>query len=483
MIKDKRLKREYKNFDKTSENGQFLYGDEHKYTHLFSLKPFTVLCFRILAQHSPVEDIFNCVLDRIKEKKKWTKTRLYLLGAGVMLLIIVSYGFLISNKKSSLNVETERLLTSKVWKGNFQEFIPVDGTVLPGETIYLDVIQGGMVEKVFVEDGAKVKKGDTLVKLSNANLELEYINRETQMFDILNNLQSSKAALEKNRLDLQKQLLELNYKIDVSQKKYDTDKKLVDDKYISANEFAETKREYDFLLHQKEIAISAHRLDSAYIATQMETLNSGIARMRTNLNSIHKILDQLYITAPISGQLSSLSANTGELKQAGDKLGQIDVQNFYKVKASVDERYVSRVFVNQPAVVEYNGKNYNLSISQILPEVKDGTFSVNMLFADSIPEGIKRGQNLAVKMKFGGVSKALMIARGAFYQSTGGNWIYVTDAGQHTASKRNIRIGRQNVDAYEVLEGLEEGEQVIISSYKAYNEKDELILDNKKSEQ
>jgi HlyD family secretion protein len=208
----------------------------------------------------------------------------------------------------------------------------------------------------------------------------------------------------------------------------------------------------------------------------MQTLNAGIDRMRNNLQAIHRIMDQLYIIAPLSGQLSALDAMVGELKQPGDKLGQIDIMKFYKIKVVLDERYVSKVETGQTAYLEYIDRQYELKVSKIFPEVKDGLFSINLLFKDTIPPGIKRGQNIPVRMEFGTATKGLMVSRGAFYQSTGGNWIYVLNEDGSKAQKRIIKTGRQNGDAYEVLEGLDEGETVIVSSYKSYNDKDELIL-------
>lgn len=420
-------------------------------------------------------------LDKTITRKKWTTTKLWLLSGGAVLVVAICYSLFFSSNKSVLKIDEERITVSKAWKGDFQEYVPVDGMVSPGQTIYLDIIQGGMVEKVFIEDGATIKKGDTLVKLSNSNLELEYINRETQMFDILNNLQTSKATLDKNKIELQNKLMELNYKMEIAAKRYEGNKELRKTGAISENEYADSKREHDYLQNQKKVAINAYNIDSAYIAAQMLTLNKSILRMDNNLSVIHKILDQLYVVAPIGGQLSSLDATVGQLKKPGDKLGQIDVMDYYKIIVKMDERYVSKVFAGQEAVMDYMGKNYALKVSRILPEVKDGTFFIYLLFDGAVPDGIKRGQNIPVKFKFGGVAKAIMVSRGAFYQSTGGNWAYVLDGDK--ATKRNIKIGRQNVDTYEVLEGLEEGETIITSTYKAYNDKDQLILNNKKLEQ
>lgn len=415
-------------------------------------------------------------MDRKIEKKTLSKPKRYAILSGGILIAIAAYGYLFTDDTSSLNIDGSRITVSKVWSGDFKEYIPVDGSVLPGQTFYLDIMQAGMVEKVYVEDGAQVRKGDTLVKLSNSNLELEYINRETQMFDILNNLQNSKVALEKNRIELRKQLLDLNHRIAVSEKRFEVEQALFEKGLIAKNEFAETRREHEHLLGQKEILLSSHRIDSLFIVNQMQTLNAGIDRMRNNLQAIHRIMDQLYIIAPLNGQLSALDAIVGELKQPGDKLGQIDIMQFYKIKASLDERYISKVEQEQTAYLDYIDRQYELKVSKIFSEVKDGLFSVNLLFKDTIPPGIKRGQNIPVRMEFGKATKGLMVSRGAFYQSTGGNWIYVLNADGTKAVKRIIKTGRQNGDAYEVLEGLEEGETVITSSYKSFNDKDELII-------
>jgi HlyD family secretion protein len=420
-------------------------------------------------------------MDRKLEPKRWSKPKRYAAIAVALVVVIGAYSFLFADHASVLNIDGSRITVSKVWKGNFREYIPVDGIVLPGQTIYLDMMQGGMVEKVYVEDGSEIDKGDTLVKLSNTNLELEYINRETQMFDILNNLQNSKVALEKNQIALKKELAELNYKIAIAAKEYEVGKALFEKNLIAGNEYIESKRRYDHLMDQQEILRSSHRVDSIFIVSQMQTLNAGIARMRNNMETIHRIMDQLYIIAPLSGQLSALDAVVGQLKQPGNRIGQIDILQFYKIKVTLDERYVSRVQIEQTAWLEYLGKDYELTVSKIFPEVKDGMFSINLLFKDTVPEGIKRGQNLPVRMEFGQGSEAIMISRGAFYQSTGGNWIYVLNEQQKHAQKRLIKTGRQNGDAYEILEGLEEGETVITSSYKNYNDRDELVLGESES--
>jgi HlyD family secretion protein len=357
-----------------------------------------------------------------------------------------------------------------VYRDDFQEYVPVDGIVSPAESIYLDIALGGTIERKYVEDGAIVKSGDTIVKLFNAEQELEFANKETQMFEILNNLQASKAGLEKRSIEMQSEQMQLNYKLEVIGKKYETDKELRKAGVISEYEFIETKREYEYLQKQMEIANAAYKTDSVYILKQIRALNNSIGRMKGNMAIVNKIFNACYIIAPASGQISALEATVGELKKPGDKLGQVDMMGQYKIVVRMDERYISRVFNGQEAIVEYTGKTYPLTVSKILPEVKDGTFPLHLLFTGNVPEGIKRGQNLPVKIKFGNMKKALIVKRGAFYQSTGGNWIFVIS--NNKATKREIKIGRQNSDSYEVLEGLEAGEQVIVSSYKHFEDKD-----------
>ncbi len=400
------------------------------------------------------------------------------IAIAVGVIALISYSFVFIGSASTLNIHDERLTYSKVSLGEFQEYIPVDGIVTPGETIYLDVVQGGVVEKVYVEDGINVHKGDTLIRLYNASQELDYMMRETQMLDIMNNLQIAKSTLDKNKIELQKRLAEVNYRMDVLQKKLDVDNELLKTGGISKMEHSETQKEYEYHQCERQFIQAESTIDSVSMVRQMNILNESIARMSRNLNAIHKMPGQYYITAPIGGQLSALGAKTGELKKTGDKVGQIDAQEYYKIQVNMDEHYVGRVFTGQAATVQYLGKNYTLRVSKILPEVKEGTFLVDMVFTSTQPTGIKRGQSLPVRLEFGATTKTLIIDKGAFFSYTGGSWIYVVDAGRQIAVRRNIHLGRQNDEQYEVLSGLDEGERVIVSSYRNFNDKEQLILNH-----
>jgi len=415
-------------------------------------------------------------MDRKLERKRWSKPKRYAVIGLSLVLVAGAYGLLFAGHSSVLKIDGSRISVSKVWKGNFRDYVPVDGMVLPGQTLYLDAIQGGVVARIYVDDGSTVHQGDTLVKLSNTNLELEYMNRETQLFDILYNLQNTKVALEKNLITAKKELAALDHSIALAGKQYEVNKALFEQNLIARNEYLESEQEYHHLLVQRVLLLSSQRLDSGFMSSQMQTLNSGIENMNRHMNAIHHMADQLYIIAPIGGQLSALDAVAGQLKKQGDRMGQIDVLQFYKIKVMLDERYVSRVQPGQPARLEYLGKQYGLVVTKVFPEVKEGLFSIDLLFKDTVPTGIKRGQNIPVQLEFGQSTNGLMISKGAFYQATGGNWIYVLDEQGKRACKRLIKTGRQNGDAYEILEGLAEGETVITSSYQNYNDKDELVL-------
>ncbi len=415
-------------------------------------------------------------MDRIIEKKKWTfKLFAKLIVAGLFLFFLVFLLFL-KESRSRLNVEISHITTSNVIKDKFQEFIPVDGIVHPKRTIFIDAIQGGTVEKIFVEDGAILKKGDTILKLSNANVELDYMNRESQTFDVINNLQNSKLGIQRSEFTREDEIADLDYMLDKASIDFKRKKELYNKKVISLEEFEIASRDINFYKAKLNIAKKMQKLDSFSRAKQIGQINSSIARMDNNLEMLKIILGNLFVKAPISGKLSSFIAEIGETKSKGQNLGQIDVLDGFKLRAEIDERYITRVFVGQSAEIDFLEKIYDLEISKIYTQVTNGAFQVDFVFSDKTPNEIKRGQTIQVRLKFSSPTNAIIIKRGAFFQESGGNWIYVIDTLEKSAEKRKIKIGRQNTKYYEVLKGLEKGEKVIISSYKNFGEKDILIF-------
>lgn len=415
-------------------------------------------------------------MDRIIEKKKWTKGRIAAIAAAVLVLFLVVWMLFIRDNRSRLYVDYNQLSIAVVEKGKFQEFIPVDGIVFPRTTIFIDAVQGGIVEEVFVEDGAMLKKGDPILKLANANMELSYMDQETRMYDAINNLANTRISLEQLRYTRQKEITQLNYEIDRLKIDFRRKEQFFKDKLISEKEYEDALRDYNYSLKQLEITLNLRKLDSISGVSQSNQIASSMQRMNNNLALLQRNMDNMTIKSPVDGKLSSFLVEIGQTKTAGEQLGQIDMMDGIKLRANIDERYISRVFTGQEAECEISGKTYSLEISKIYTNVTNGSFQVDLLFKAEEPEGVKRGQTIQLKVKFSGATDALIVRRGGFFQETGGNWIYVLDKEESSAVKRAIKIGRQNTTHYELLEGLEEGDKVIISSYDNFNSREKLIF-------
>jgi len=415
-------------------------------------------------------------MDRIIEKKKWTTKKLLQYAAIAVFIFFLAYILLLRDRSSRINVDKNQVTIAKVTLDKFQEFIPVDGVVQPKTTIYIDAVLGGTVETKYVEDGAQVKQGDLILKLSNANMQLSYMDQETRMYDAINNLQNSRIALEQNKFLRQKEITNLLYQIDQVQTEYDRAQKLYDDGVYTLKEYQDAKRDHEFSKKQLLISLELQRLDSVSTEEQKRQIAASVERMKTNLSLLQSNMEKLLVRAPADGELSSFNVEIGETRSAGERLGQIDIMDGYKMRASIDERYVSRVVPGQEAELDFSGKTYQLYVSKIYTGVTGGAFQVDMLFKDEVPDNIKRGQTIQMRLQFSTPTEALILKRGGFFQQTGGNWVYVVDPSGDVAVKRNIKLGRQNTKYYEVLEGLEEGEDVIVSSYENFGDKDKLVL-------
>jgi HlyD family secretion protein len=415
-------------------------------------------------------------MDRVIEKKKWTlKKILQVAGIGIFIVFII-YLLFIRDKRSKLYVDKSQITIATVAADKFQEFIPIDGVVLPKNTIYIDAVQGGFVEKIFVEDGAQLTKGDTILKLSNTNMELSQMETETRIYEAINNLENTKIGLEQNRFIRQSEITELQYTMDKTTLDFGRKKQLFGEGVISKKEFEDAQRDYDYTIRQLQISLELKKLDSISAVSRSKNIDATIIRMRNNLGLLKTTIENLYIKAPIQGQLSSFSAEIGETKAAGEHLGQIDLPEGFKLRANIDERYVSRVYNGQEAEFDFAGQTFRLAIGKIFTDVTNGSFQVDLFFQGPEPEQIKRGQTLQVRLSFSSPADAIIVKRGGFFQETGGNWIYLVDPSGEYATKRKIRIGRQNTNYYEVMEGLEPGEHVIISSYDGFGGKEKLVL-------
>jgi HlyD family secretion protein len=415
-------------------------------------------------------------MDRIIEKKKWTARKIIQYGAIAVFVLFLLYLFIFLDRSSRLNVGKDQVTIATVTLDNFQEFIPVDGVVQPRTTIYIDAVLGGTVEKKYVEDGAEVKKDDVILQLSNANMQLSYMDQETRMYDAINNLQNSRISLEQNKFLRQKEITNLLYQIDQVKSEYDRVTKLYDEGVYTLKEFQDSKRDFEYSSKQLLISLDLQRLDSISAEEQKRQISASVERMKANLTLLRSNMDKLLVRAPADGVLSSFNVEIGETRSEGERLGQIDIMDGYKMRASIDERYVSRIVTGQEAELDFGGKTYQLYVNKIYTGVTGGAFQVDMLFKDEVPVNIKRGQTIQMRLQFSTPTEALILKRGGFFQQTGGNWVYVVDQSGDFAVKRNIKLGRQNTRYYEVLEGLEAGEQVIISSYDNFGSKDKLVL-------
>jgi len=415
-------------------------------------------------------------MDKAIEKKKWTTKKILNIAGISIFVLFILYLLFFRDKRSKLYVDKSQITIASVLADKFQEFIPVDGVVFPRNTIYIDAVQGGFVEKVYVEDGALLEKGDTIMKLANANMELRMMEQETRIFEAINNLQNTKIGLEQNKFYRQKEIIDLQYQIDLARRDFERKEILYKEEVISNKEFEDAKRENDFTIKQLDISMQLKKLDSISTATWSKQIDMTISRMQDNLDMLRANLENLYIKSPTDGQLSSFSVELGETKSAGEHLGQIDMRDGFKLKANIDERYISRVYIGQLAEFDFAGKTYYLAIGKIYTDVTNGSFQVDLYFEGEHPDQIKRGQTVQLRLSFSSATDAVIVKRGGFFQETGGNWIYFVDPSGTFATKRKIRIGRQNTNFYEVMEGLEPGEQVIISSYDSFGSKEKLVF-------
>ena len=414
-------------------------------------------------------------MDRAIQKKKWTTKRLGMIGLAAFILILILVA-IFGDHSSKLNIKAERITISIVSKGPFQEFIPVTGTVIPIKTVYLDAMEGGRVEKLFLEAGADVKEGNKILNLENTDLLLNILYREADLAEQSNQLRNTRLDMERNRLSLQSQLADLNYQIKTQKRNYEQYEALSERGLISRKDYEDAKDQYEYLLTKRLLTMETHEKDSLFRSNQINSLESSLGRMQSSLELIRKNVENLTVRAPISGQLTSLLPEVGESITQGERIGQIDQLDGFKIRAGIDEHYIARINPGQHGEFDFNGVTYKLIIKKVFPEVIQGRFEVDMEFIDGTPEGIRRGQTCYIRLELGDLSEAILLPRGGFYQQTGGQWVYVVDPDGKSAVKRSVQLGRQNPEMFEVLHGLEPGEKVITSGYDNYGDIDKLIL-------
>lgn len=415
-------------------------------------------------------------MDKIIEKKKGLQKKHIFWSLGGLLIIFLLVKVAFGDHSSVFRAEKDKISVSSVEDGIFNDYITVIGQVEPITTIYLDAQEGGTVEERFIEEGAMVKKGDIILRLENRQLYQTILNSEAALAEKENYLRNTRINFETELIQSKRNILESGYKITRKKRTYEQYESLYKDALISKEDYLQAKEDYDYEVHLLTINKLKAKNDSILRATSMTTLVSDLQKMRQMLDLVHERLEDLNVKAPVDGQLGMLDAEIGQSIGSGARIGQINVMNNFKVSAKIDEHYIDRVIRGLSASLDRNGTNFNLTVKKVYPDVREGQFKIDLVFEGQTPENVRTGQTYHVKLELGESQKALMIPRGGFYQSTGGQWIFVLNQDGTEAVKRPIKIGKQNPQYYEVLEGLNAGEQVITSGYEMFGENDKVVL-------
>ena len=418
-------------------------------------------------------------MDRVIKKKKWTTKRIITISviAGIILLIAASYYY--TSGGSKLNVETERITVSEVKKGTFQENIPVNGMVLPQTTIYLDAMEGGRVEERYVDDGAMMSKGQPILRLSNTDLQLSLVNQETQVYNLLTQMQISRNAAQQNTVEKLNQMTDVESQLKEAERIYVLDKDLYAKKAIGLQEYKKAENDYNYYSRKHNLTQKILSQDSISNKQQLSQAQQSYEGSQNALAVMRQKVGDLIVRAPVDGQLTSLDAEVGQSKNKGERLGQIDVMGAYKVRVEVDEHYLSRVYTGLRGTFSFADSDYVLEIKKVYSALANGRFQVDMEFVGKVPKGIRRGQTLQILLALSDERTALLLPKGGFYQQTGGNWIFKVTNDGSKAYRVDIQLGNQNTDYYEVLSGLQPGDKVVTSSYETYGDMQELVLKGK----
>ena len=415
-------------------------------------------------------------MDRQIEKKKWPPRKIAAVAAGAVFVLVVLYIFLFQFNQSTLNVDSERITISTVTRGPFLEFIPQQGTVMPIMRYSLETTEGGRVEKRFLEAGTMVKAGDPIVQLVNTNLLLDIMWRDTDFVQQSNALRQTRLNMEQYRQNLRQQMNQVENELAKQKTTYERYGKLHEEKLVSDLEFERIRLDYEYQVRNRDIVAESQRKEMEYREEQIKSLEDQLLRMEANLRTSKQKLDDLIIRAPIAGQLTLLDAEIGAFKTPGSPIGQIDVLDAYSVRALIDEHYITRVEAGLKGEFTLAGKTYGLKVRRVFPAVRENRFEVDFDFEGEAPPDLRRGQTLHIRLQLGDMAEAVLLARGGFWDKTGGNWVYKLDASGKAAYKHPVRLGRYNPEAYEVLEGLEPGDKVITSSYESFGDMDRLVL-------
>lgn len=421
--------------------------------------------FKGLFAREDGDEVAMSGMDRRVARPALTRAQIAVLIGGALFVAAAAYGYVRYGLERTLSTDVERLVISTVQPGSFHDYIPITGNVQPRETVYLDAVDGGQVMELLVEEGAVVAAGQPLVRLNNTNLQLQVINSEAQLSEQLNRLTSTKLAFEQSRLRNTRELIDMGFQVEQAAQRMKRMQALAETGAIKRSDIEDADLDLKRLRDLLEAAKEARRVDETLQQEQITQVNKTIAQLNKNLTIARLNLDNLTIKAPIAGQLTSLEAHPGESKRPGERIGQIDQIDTYKVEALIDEHYLPRAAVGQEATTQIDGAEYRLQLTKLYSEVRDRQFKVDLNFAGDAPKSVRRGQSLQLRLAIGASSQGLVVANGPFYEDTGGQWAFVVDGSQ--AERRPIKLGRRNPESVEVLEGLQANDRVITSSYES----------------
>jgi HlyD family secretion protein len=415
-------------------------------------------------------------MDKIIPKKKGIQKKHFgYLGIGTAMIVLIYMAFF-ADRTSTYKVEKDKLIIETITEDQFNDYITVPGTVEPITTIKLDAQEGGRVEEKLIEEGSMVKKGDVILRLSNPDLYLNILNSEAQLAEKEDFLRNTQITMEQEKLSIKRELVNLKYDIERKERNYQQNEILIKDNLISKEEYIRSKEDLDMAKQSKDLFIERQKQDSLFRSVNVETIKTDLLNMRKNLALVKDRVENLNVTAPVDGELGLLSPEIGQSINRGENMGQINVLTSYKVTSQIDEHYIDRVRTQLDATLDRQGNKFNLTVRRVYPEVRNGTFKIDMIFRDSMPDNIRTGQTYYISLQLGQPKVSVLVPIGGFFQETGGQWIFVLDPTESFATKRNISIGRKNPKYYEVLEGLKPGEKVIVSGYETFGKNEKLIL-------
>lgn len=394
--------------------------------------------------------------------------------ATVFMALVVS--LLLRDNSSTLRVDANILTISAVEQSEFNDYVRLSGTVKPITTVQISPMESGLVERIVAEEGTMVKRGDVIVELSNNSLSMQILNSEADLAEKQNILRNTLISMEQNRLNLRQEQMQLDMEVERRRRAYENNDVLYRKELLARETWLQSKEDYEYSVKRRALIMERQKQDSLYRTNQVKQMESDLQSMARNMQLIRQRVDNLCVKAPIDGEVGSLDVVLGRNVGSGSSIGQINDMSEFKVTTQIDEHYIDRIVVGLPATIDRQERKYDMTIRKVYPEVKDGQFRADFTFSAAIPENIRSGQTYHINLQLGEATEAMIIPRGAFYQTTGGNWIYVVDPSGEKAYRRDIRIGRQNPQYYEVLEGLSAGELVITSSYENFGSHDVLIL-------